>query len=91
MLIAHKADVNLHNDSGWTALGFAVGGCLVGTAGEEGIDIVKELIAAGADVNAKAGGAHGTLLSYALEYSNEDAKEVVKILKNHGASTGASK
>src|SRR5258706_5940313 len=82
-LIEHKANINLHNDSGWTALMMAVGGYVVGTGR---VDIVKELIAAGRDVKAQFGGNGPTSLSFALRYSNKEAQEVVKILKAHGAT-----
>jgi len=77
-LIARKANVNLRNHSGFTALMYA--------AGYGRSEAVQELLLAGADVNAKIKGNGWTALSIASRYSTSiENQSVVKILKANGA------
>lgn len=78
LLISKKANVNLQNNSGFTALMYAVGWGRV--------EIVKELMAAGADLNKRTfDGDKVTALGIALRYSaNQEMQELVKILKANG-------
>jgi len=78
VLIARNANVNLSNHSGFTALMYA--------AGYGRIEVVKELLAAGADVNARIKSNGWTALSMASRYSSStEHQSVVKILKDNGA------
>ena len=78
-LISKKAKINLQNNSGFTALMYAVGWGR--------IDVVKELIAAGANVNLRTKeGDRVTALGMALRYSDKAMEEIANILRANGAT-----
>lgn len=88
ILISAKADVNLQNYSGLTALIFAVGGVGVG---HNRFEDVKELIEAGADVHAKTTDKPGvrdehTALSWALRWDKKIMRDIADLLRQHGAT-----
>lgn len=77
-LIAMKANLDLQNNSGFTALMYAVGWGRM--------DVVRELINAGANVNKRTyDGDRVTALGIALRYDNPKMKEIADLLRSRGA------
>lgn len=79
LLLHFRADMNLKDETGRTALHFAA--CT-----DYGVDIAQQLLEAGADINARDNTGR-TALDYALE---RKLKQMSAFLLNHGAQRGGA-